>query len=243
MRCARALSSGGFDPARDIAAITVNRWPHGYAYEYNSLWDPFWLDGGEQPCVVARQPFGRIAIANADAAAYSYTDAAIDEAYRAVDDLLGISRDYKIFQRHVRLGQHLPSIHHDRLPGDKPRFVARQKQRRVSDILYRAEPPLRNRGGHPRNVLGPERFHALRENVSRQHRVHRDIVRRKFDRSGANEAELPRFAGRIVAPAGISGDRSGDRRRNNNAALAARFQSRQARVHRKNVPLRLISST
>ncbi|HTC36188.1 MAG TPA: FAD/NAD(P)-binding protein [Bryobacteraceae bacterium] len=88
----RALSSGGFDPARDIAAITVNRWPHGYAYEYNSLFDPFWLEGGEQPCVVARQPFGRVAIANADAAAYSYTDAAIDEAYRAVDDLLGISR-------------------------------------------------------------------------------------------------------------------------------------------------------
>jgi spermidine dehydrogenase len=89
---ARALAKGGFDPARDIAAITVNRWPHGYAYEYNSLFDPFWLDGGEQPCVVARQPFGRIAIANADAAAYSYTDAAIDEAYRAVSDLLGTAR-------------------------------------------------------------------------------------------------------------------------------------------------------
>jgi spermidine dehydrogenase len=88
---ARSLSKGGFDPARDIAAITVNRWPHGYAYEYNSLFDPFWLEGGEQPCVVARQPFGRVAIANADAAAYSYTDAAIDEAYRAVSDLLGIA--------------------------------------------------------------------------------------------------------------------------------------------------------
>jgi spermidine dehydrogenase len=88
----RALSTGGFDPARDIAAITVNRWPHGYAYEYNSLFDPFWLDGGEQPCVIARQPFGRVAIANADAAAYSYTDAAIDQAYRAVEDLLGVAR-------------------------------------------------------------------------------------------------------------------------------------------------------
>jgi spermidine dehydrogenase len=87
----RALTSGGFDPARDIAAITVNRWPHGYAYEYNSLFDPFWLEGGEQPCVVARQPFGRVAIANSDAAAYAYTDAAIDEAYRAVNDLLGIA--------------------------------------------------------------------------------------------------------------------------------------------------------
>ena len=83
----RALGPGGFDPARDIAAITVNRWPHGYAYQYNSLWDKFWLEGGEQPCARARRPFGRIAIANADAAAYAYTDAAIDHAYRAVQDL------------------------------------------------------------------------------------------------------------------------------------------------------------
>jgi spermidine dehydrogenase len=83
----RMLGAGGFDPARDISAITVNRWPHGYAYEYNSLWDPFWLEGGETPCERARKPFGRIAIANADAAAYAYTDAAIDQAYRAVHEL------------------------------------------------------------------------------------------------------------------------------------------------------------
>ena len=84
---ARILGPGGFDPARDIAAITVNRWPHGYAYEYNSLWDKFWLEGGETPCEVARKSYGRIAIANADAAAYAYTDAAIDQAYRAVQEL------------------------------------------------------------------------------------------------------------------------------------------------------------
>ena len=83
----RMLGSGGFDPAGDILGITVNRWPHGYAYQYSSLADPFWLEGGEQPCIVARRPFGRIAIANADAAAYSYTDAAIDQARRAVDEL------------------------------------------------------------------------------------------------------------------------------------------------------------
>jgi len=46
---AHALGPGGFDPARDITAITVNRWPHRYAYEYNSLWDKFWLEGGETP--------------------------------------------------------------------------------------------------------------------------------------------------------------------------------------------------
>jgi spermidine dehydrogenase len=85
----RALGAGGFDPARDILGITVNRWPHGYAYQYNSLADDFWVNGGEQPCVVARQKFGRITIANADAGAYSYTDAAIDHAHRAVAELLG----------------------------------------------------------------------------------------------------------------------------------------------------------
>ncbi len=84
----RALGGGGFDPARDILGITVNRWPHGYAYQYNSLEDEFWVNGGEQPCAVARKPFGRIAIANADAAAYSYTDAAIDHGHRAVEELL-----------------------------------------------------------------------------------------------------------------------------------------------------------
>jgi spermidine dehydrogenase len=83
----RMLGEGGFDPARDILEITVNRWPHGYSYEYNSLFDPFWLEGGEQPCQVARKPFGRIAIANCDADAYAYTDCAIDQAYRAVQEL------------------------------------------------------------------------------------------------------------------------------------------------------------
>jgi spermidine dehydrogenase len=84
---ARSLGPGGFDPARDISAITVNRWPHGYAYEYNSLWDKFWLEGTEAPCEVARKPFGRLAIANADADAYAYTDCAIDQAYRAVQEI------------------------------------------------------------------------------------------------------------------------------------------------------------
>ena len=84
---ARVLGSGGFDPARDIEAITVNRWPHGYAYEYNPLWDPDW-PLGERPCDIARRRFGRITIANSDAAAAAYTDQAIDQGYRAVQELL-----------------------------------------------------------------------------------------------------------------------------------------------------------
>ena len=85
---AAMLGPSGLDPARDIAAITVNRWPHGYAYQYNSLWDPFWLENGETPCVRARRPFGLLALANSDSAAYAYTDAAIDQAFRAVQEVL-----------------------------------------------------------------------------------------------------------------------------------------------------------
>ncbi len=84
---ARTLGGGGFDPARDIVAITANRWPHGYAYEYNSLFDSFVLEGGVTPCEVARKPFGRIAIANSDAGAHAYTDEAINQAWRAVAEL------------------------------------------------------------------------------------------------------------------------------------------------------------
>jgi spermidine dehydrogenase len=84
---ARILNGSGFDPARDIDAITVNRWPHGYAYEYNFLWDPEWPKG-ESPCEIARKRFGRIAIANSDAAAAAYSDQAMDQAYRAVQEIL-----------------------------------------------------------------------------------------------------------------------------------------------------------
>lgn len=87
----RVLAGGGFDPARDIDAITVNRWPHGYAYEYNPLWDPDW-PAGESPCEIGRQPFGRITIANSDAAAAAYTDSAMDQAYRAVNELMDQGR-------------------------------------------------------------------------------------------------------------------------------------------------------
>jgi len=83
---ARVLGSGGFDPASDIQAITVNRWPHGYAYEYNPLWDPDWPEG-QRPCDIARKRFGRITIANSDAAAAAYTDQAMDQAFRAVQEL------------------------------------------------------------------------------------------------------------------------------------------------------------
>ena len=82
----RILGGGGFDPARDIEAITVNRWPHGYGYEYNPLFDPEWPPG-QAPHEIGRRRFGRITIANSDSAATAYTDAAINQAHRAVKEL------------------------------------------------------------------------------------------------------------------------------------------------------------
>jgi spermidine dehydrogenase len=86
----RMLAAGGFDAARDIEAITVNRWPHGYGYEYNPLFDPEW-PAGQAPHLVGRKRFGRIAIANSDSGATAYTDVAMDQAYRAVDELLSLN--------------------------------------------------------------------------------------------------------------------------------------------------------
>jgi len=80
------LGPVGFDVSKDVLAITVNRWPHGYAYEYLDLWDPEWPEG-EAPHEIARVPFRNIAIANADAAAEAYSHAAIDQAFRAVQEL------------------------------------------------------------------------------------------------------------------------------------------------------------
>ncbi len=80
------LGPGGFDPANGIEAITVNRWPHGYAWSPNPLFDPDYAEG-ERPYEIGRRPFGRIAIANSDAGGRAYVDCAIDEAWRAVGEL------------------------------------------------------------------------------------------------------------------------------------------------------------
>jgi spermidine dehydrogenase len=84
----RMLGNAGFDPSSDIQAITVNRWAHGYAFTPFGLEEPQWKEGDE-PWVKGRKPFGRIAIANSDAGASAYTDVAMDQAFRAVSELLG----------------------------------------------------------------------------------------------------------------------------------------------------------
>ena len=83
----RMLGAGGFSSARDIAAITVNRWPHGYGYVANSLYDP---DDYEDTVLKrARQKVGRVAIANSDSGGDAWAHMAIDQAERAVRELVG----------------------------------------------------------------------------------------------------------------------------------------------------------
>jgi spermidine dehydrogenase len=86
-----ALSGGGFDAGRDIAAITVNRWPHGYSWEYNDLWDPPEWNPNNGPHLRGAARIGRISIANSDASAYAFVNGAFDAADRAVNEQLGVS--------------------------------------------------------------------------------------------------------------------------------------------------------
>ena len=74
-----------FDAQRDVTAVSVYRWAHGYAYGFNSLFDKEASDASTEN--VARQPVGRITIANSDAAMSAYAHAAIDEAARAVGEM------------------------------------------------------------------------------------------------------------------------------------------------------------
>ncbi len=81
----RMLGPGGFDAERDVLAITVNRWSHGYSWGTNTLVDDW---AAHQEAVgAARQPFGRVTIANSDSGWSAYAHVAIDEARRAVDEL------------------------------------------------------------------------------------------------------------------------------------------------------------
>ena len=65
--------------------IAVNRWSHGYGYVANSLFDG---DDYEDTLRRARRPAGRVAIANSDAGGDAYAHLAIDQAERAVRELL-----------------------------------------------------------------------------------------------------------------------------------------------------------
>lgn len=84
----QALGATGFDADKDISAITVNRWPHGYAYSPDLIWEADYAREIDKPWVRGRQPVGNIHIANSDAGAKADTNTAISEAYRAVQEIM-----------------------------------------------------------------------------------------------------------------------------------------------------------
>ena len=83
----QALSSEGFDADLDIEAITVNRWPHGYSYSNSLTWGEKFTEENK-PWVIGRQPFGNIHIANSDSAVAANTQEAINQAHRAVEEIM-----------------------------------------------------------------------------------------------------------------------------------------------------------
>lgn len=84
----QALGNAGFDAERDINAITVNRWAHGYSYSPGLTWEPDYASEGDKPWVQGRKQFGRISIANSDAGASATTNSAITYGYRAAREAL-----------------------------------------------------------------------------------------------------------------------------------------------------------
>jgi spermidine dehydrogenase len=81
----RMLGPSGFDPATDIAAITVNRWGHGYSYAGDPLHAA--EEDARRPYELARRRCGNVAFASADAAWMPLASEAIAQAHRAVTDL------------------------------------------------------------------------------------------------------------------------------------------------------------
>ena len=86
----RSLNTNGgdFDPGRDVHSWKMNRWSYGYAHELSALFDPS-LRGPweEQPQRKGCVPFKNVSIGNSDSQAMAYTHAAIQEGFRAVQDL------------------------------------------------------------------------------------------------------------------------------------------------------------
>lgn len=69
-----------------VEAVIINRWAHGYAYEEAALFDaPEDVDSTSK---LMRQPVGKIHMANTDVAWMPYFPNAVEEAYRAVEEIL-----------------------------------------------------------------------------------------------------------------------------------------------------------
>lgn len=81
---------GDFQPERDVNSIMINRWNYGYAHELSSVFDPsLYGPWAQQPHRKGSVPFANVAIACSDSEGFAYTHSAINEGFRAVNELPG----------------------------------------------------------------------------------------------------------------------------------------------------------
>ena len=80
----------GFDAEQQIAAISVNRWPHGVTYFYDSLFDPFDWSVENGPHIQAQRRMGRISFAGADVGNEPLAHRALQEGLRAAREQLAL---------------------------------------------------------------------------------------------------------------------------------------------------------
>ena len=80
------FADGGFDAARDIAGIILNRWGHAYVNPGPGF--RFGTDGEPAPSDVIREPIGRIAIGHSELRGHQNWTGAAGEGRRAVEMLL-----------------------------------------------------------------------------------------------------------------------------------------------------------
>src|SRR5262245_42603584 len=127
----------------------------------------------------------------------------------------------------------LPSVDDDGLAGDIGRLLGSEEGGRVADILDRTQALQRNRSRHGLKILLPQALQPFRHDVAGHNRIHRNAVFRQLDAGGAHETELPRLGCTVMGPAGIAGDRAGDRGSDNDAPLAALLEVRYASLDRQ----------
>ena len=82
----RLFGEAGFDPARDIAGIILNRWGHAYVAPGPGFM--FGVDGKTAAPDAIREPFGRIAIGHSELRGHQNWTGAAAEGRRAVEHLL-----------------------------------------------------------------------------------------------------------------------------------------------------------
>ncbi len=82
----RLFGSAGFDPARDIAGIVINRWGHAYCNAGPGFYTP--RDGSPTPADLLRRPVGSLAFAHSELNGNQHWPVAAAEGRRAALQVL-----------------------------------------------------------------------------------------------------------------------------------------------------------